>query len=332
MGITQINKKDMITANTPGRVAQLPVALFGSTVALGGLANAFKQGHSLYGIPASWGTVTTLSCWLLFIILIICYTIKWLRYPDKVKEELAHPVTAHFAGTFFISAVVLAGLTVSFSMPLARIVWLSTTIGGFIFLYVLTSRLYKGSLAAADAVPPALIPGLTVLNAATAESSMQFGVGGSQADSFLFSAGIVYTLTFFVLITHRLVHLGPVPEALKPSLLLLCAPFEIGFQSYVSIVGRVDGFASVIFYFGLFIFIVLFFQVFNKSLSFGLSWWGACFSTGALTNAALRYGNLSHDGVIDTLAAILLVLLTGLIGVTSYYSILKLVRPTHPRS
>jgi tellurite resistance protein len=311
----------------PARISSLPVGLFGSTVAIAGLANAFQQGRSLFGIPAAWETATTASCWLLFITLSICYTAKGLRYPRIVKAELTHPVTTHFAGTFFISAVVLAGLTAGISMTLARIVWLTATTGGFIFLYVLTSRLYKGRLAVPDAVPPILIPGLTALNAATSGAAMQFGVYGYQANGFLFSAGIIYTLTFFVLITYRLLHFGPVPGALKPSLLLLCAPFEIGFQSYVSLVRRVDGFASVIFCFGLFIFIVLFFHVFNKALSFGLSWWGACFSTGALANAALRYATVSHDRIITIIAGVLLVLLTALIGLTSYYSVLQLFSP-----
>jgi tellurite resistance protein len=304
-----------------GALASFPVAMFGSTVAIAGLANAFKLGHPLFGIPASWEIITTAICWLIFILLIIAYALKWIHYPAKVTDELTHPVTAHFAGTFFISAVLMAGLTINFSMPSARIVWIAGTSGGLIFIYVLTSRLFKGRLADTDAVPAILIPGLTVLNAATSGASMNFNSYGSQTDSFLFSLGIIYTFTFFILITYRLIHHGPVTNFLKPSLLLMCAPFEVGFQSYVSMVERVDQFASVIFYFGLFIFVVLFFHVFNRSLTFETSWWGACFSTGALANAALRYAHLSQNGIIKIIAAILLVLLTGLILLTTFYTL-----------
>ena len=310
-----------------GTLASFPVGMFGSTVAIAGLSNAFKLGHSLFGIPASWEVITTAICWLIFILLIVAYALKWFYFPAKVTDELTHPVTAHFAGTFFISAVLLAGLTVNFSMASARIVWIAGTNGGLIFMYVLTSRLFKGRLAVTDAVPAILIPGLTVLNAATSGASINFNSSGSQTDSFLFSLGIIYTFTFFILISYRLIHHGPVTNFLKPSLLLMCAPFEVGFQSYVSMVQRVDQFASVIFYFGLFIFVVLFFHVFNKSLTFETSWWGACFSTGALANAALRYAHLSRNGVITIIAAILLVLLTGLILLTTFYTLRWLLKP-----
>jgi tellurite resistance protein len=311
-----------------GRLSSLPVGIFGSTVAIAGLANAFKQGQTLFGIPASWEMITTVTCWLIFILLIISYALKWLRYPAKVSEELNHPVTAHFAGTFFISAVLLAGLTSNFSMPAARMVWIAGSTGGLIFMYVLTARLFKGWLADTDAVPAVLIPGLTVLNAATSGAPILLNSYGSQINTFLFSIGIVYTFTFFILITYRLVHYGPVSNFLKPSLLLMCAPFAVGFQSYVSMAQQVDQFASALFYFGLFIFVVLFFHVFTKSLTFETSWWGACFSTGALANAALRYAALSQNGIIKTIGAILLLLLTGLVLLTAFYTIRWLFKPT----
>jgi tellurite resistance protein len=96
--------------------------------------------------------------------------------------------------------------------------------------------------------------------------------------------------------------------------------------SYLGIKGSVDLFASVIFYFGFFLFIVLFFHVFNRRLQFSIPWWGACFSTAALTNASLRYANVCHDGVMKVLGGALLVLLIGLVVITLWHTLHRLVR------
>lgn len=310
----------------------LPVGLFGSTVALAGLGIAWKQSSALFGAPPVISNVITIITWIAFILLIISYVTKMVKYPEKVRAELNNPIAANFLGTFFISAVLIASLTVPVSLPLARTVWIIGAIGGLVFMFVLTSRLYRGQLKITDAVPPTLIPGLTVLNTATAGAAMKWGWFTQEFDLILFSLGIVYVFVFFVLISYRLIHREPVVTFLVPTLLLMCAPFEIGFLSYMSQVPQVDMFASVIFYFGLFIFVVLFFYVFKKGLPFMVSWWGSCFSAGALANAALKYANVSHDPLVGGIAIFLLIVLTVLIIITftltvSYLYKGKLLKP-----
>jgi tellurite resistance protein len=251
-----------------GPLQYLPVGLFGATVAISGLAIAFKQSAALFGLPLILGTVTAFIGWGAFLLLTICYAIKYVLYPKKVKAELTHPIQANFLGTFFISAVLLAGLAAPFSLLLARVTWIAGTVGGLIFMYTLTSRLFRGDLNVLDAVPPTLIPGLTVLNAASAGVAMKFGWFGNEVDTIMFSLGIAYVFTFFVIIAYRLVHRGPVRQFLVPTLLLMSAPFTVSFICYMTRVKVVDTFGAVIFYFGFFIYFVLFFSVFKKGLPF----------------------------------------------------------------
>ncbi|WP_316848862.1 SLAC1 family transporter [Pedobacter agri] len=307
-------------------IKYLPVGLFGATVALAGLGVALKQFAILYGFSAIYGSAVAVFGWVVFIILTMAYLIKYIMYPEAVKSELAHPVSGNFLGTLFISAVLLAGLAVPFSLVFARITWIAGTVGGLVFIYILSSRLYKGALNVLDAAPPTLIPGLTTLNAATAGVTMKFGWFGNEVDVILFSVGIAYVFVFFVVITYRLVHRPPVIQFLIPTLLLMSAPFTVGFICYLTIVPKVDLFGVVIFYFGFFIYAVLFFSVFKKGLPFMVSWWGACFSTGALANAALRYANLSHDIVVKNIVTMLVILLIILIAITLYHTISKLLR------
>jgi tellurite resistance protein len=300
---------------------QLPVGLFGSTVALAGLANALNQGISLYGLPHVVGSAVMVVCWLIFVFLILCYLLKYHYYPGKVAEELTHPVTAHFLGTFFISAVLLAALSAPVSLLIARLTWMAGAGGGVIFICIMTSRSFRGDGRDEDAVPPVLIPGLTALNAATAGANIRLGKYGEQIDSMLFAIGIVYTFTFFIIITRRLMLRGPLSSFLNPTLLLMCTPFEVGFQCFYSLTGTAGLFASTIFYFGFFIFAVLLFRVFTRKTRFELSWWGSCFSVGALANATLLYANISHNELLKAIAAILLTFLSGLVVVTFYCTI-----------
>lgn len=310
-----------------------PVGLFGSTVALAGLGIAFKQSAVIFGLPKELGTIVAVLGWCVFLLLIVCYGIKFVRYPDKVMAELKHPVQANFLGTFFISAVLLAGLAVPYCLLLAQITWLAGALGGLVYMYVLTSRLFRGDLNVLDAVPPTLIPGLTVLNAATTGISMGFGWFGDEIDTIMFSLGIAYVFTFFVIISYRLVHRAPVIPFLVPTLLLMSAPFTVSFICYMTRITSIDAFGSVLFYFGFFIYVVLFLNVFKKGLKFMISWWGACFSTGALANASLKYAFISKDPMVRDVAGAMLVLLVFLITITAYLSLRnlfsgKLFRPS----
>ncbi|WP_442587531.1 hypothetical protein ACSBL2_15910 [Pedobacter sp. AW31-3R] len=328
-----IEKNEQVFKETPVQTLRvenplqyLPVGLFGSTVALAGLGVAWKQSAALFGMPIAVSNTVTFIAWTAFLMLMVSYGLKMYRYPEKVKAELNNPIAANFLGTFFISAVLLASLTVPFSMVVARGVWVVGAVGGLVFMYILTSRLYRGQLKITDAVPPTLIPGLTVLNTATAGAALKWDWFTHDFDLILFSLGIVYVFVFFVLISYRLIHREPVVTFLVPTLLLMCAPFEIGFLTYMSQVPQVDMFASVIFFFGLFIFVVLFFFVFKKGLPFMVSWWGSCFSAGALANAALRYANISHSPLVEGIAAFLLIFLTVLIAITFFLTVKYLVK------
>jgi tellurite resistance protein len=290
--------------------------LFGSTVALSGLAIAWKLSVPLFGVPIVVGNIIGVFAWFVFLLLITCYVYKIVVFPDSVKTELTHPVTANFLGTFFISAVLLSALAASHSLLLARITWLTGTFGGVFFVCLLTIRLFKGHSNCLDLVPPVLIPGLTLLNAVSAHSSINLGWWSREADQMLFAIGIVYVTVFFVIITCRIMLLQPVVLFLKPTLLLMSAPFEVGLLSYLSTKNQIDTAASVLFYFGLFIFIVLLFIVFDQKPSYMVSWWGACFSLGALTNASLQYARLSQVILLKYISVLLLLSLTISIFIT----------------
>ena len=139
---------------------------------------------------------------------------------------------------------------------------------------------------------------------------------GKEVDLILFSVGIVYVFVFFIIILFRLVYREPIVPFLVPTLLLMSAPFEVGVSAYISQTGQIDFFASVIFFFGLFTFMVILFHVLKERVPFMISWWSSCFSIGALTNAALKYSIISNGLLEKGIAAILLIAATFFMAIT----------------
>lgn len=301
-------------------VQYFPVGLFGSTVAFAGLALAWRQAVGLFGVsPQAWQLAGGIG-WLLFIVLSMTYGIKIIRFPGRVAAEFANPVVSNFFGTFFISAVLLSSVAAPVSPSLAVGVWVTAMLTGSAFFVVLMYRLLNQQLVLLHALPPALIPGLTALNTVTTGVGLPFA-WVPEIRLVLFATGLSYVLAVFILILVRLLQQEAVPQFLLPSLLLLSAPFTVGFLAYVSQTQRVDMFASCFFFFGLFLFVILCVRVFRRGLPFMVTWWGACFSLAALANAALRYATLLPSRLVGYVAAAALGALTLLIIYSCYHTI-----------
>lgn len=319
-----IHKMTVVASNGPnlrkGTLQYLPVGLFGSTVAIAGLSIAWTQAAKIFSLPTGIGTFIGILAWLMYLLLVILYLLKIISYPDAVKKELLNSVTGNFLGTFFISTVLLGAVTISFSLTFGRIVWVCGAVGGAVFMYELTARLFKGQLNVVDTEPPALIPGLVLLNAVVAGQKMGFA-WTKEANLILFSIGIVYVFVFFILILSRLIYNQPVTPFLVPTLLLMSAPSEVGMSAYVSQTLQIDMFSSVLFYFGLFTFIVILVHILKERIYFMTSWWSACFSIGALTNAALKYSFLTDGAIEKFIAGVLLVVATLFMAVTLFITV-----------
>ena len=121
------------------------------------------------------------------------------------------------------------------------------------------------------------------------------------------------------MIMSRLIHHhDKLANEMVPSLMILIAPFEVGFLAYTAFFQRVDTFAAMLFYFGVFIFFSLVFKVFKRGIPFAAGWWAVSFPLDALSNAALRYAEQAHYLPVTVFAVALLAFLSVLIAVLFY--------------
>lgn len=290
----------------------LPVNLFGSVMGLSGLALAWRLSHRLFGTYHFISEAIGCLAILVFIVLAIAYIRKLALFPQIVKAEFENPIAGNFFGTITIAILLLSSVISPYSQSLQQAVWLIGVFLTLLITCIIIRRLLNVKQDFHHAVPAWLIPGVGTLDVVVAGGTMPFS-WAREVNLLCFSIGSILALVFFTLIFSRLMHHDAMPDKLTPSLIILIAPFEVGFLSYVNLTKRIDAFASILFYFGLFMFVVLFSKVFKRGLPFGASWWAVSFPMAALSNAALLYAHSVNTWLLKTIAALILLILTFVI-------------------
>lgn len=300
----------------PKRVSikNLPINLFGSVMGLSGLSLAWNLAHKYFGADPAIGRAIGNVAVVVFLTLSTGYIVKFFKYPATVRAEFAHPITGNFFGTFTISLLLLSSVVSPYGELLAQTVWTLGTISTVLLSFVVATRLLKGRQDPAHAVPAWLIPGVATLDVAVAGAHMPMS-WAYEVNMFAIAIGVVIALVFFTMIFARLVNHEALPAGMAPSLMIMIAPFEVGFLAYTNVAGHIDMFASLLFYFGLFMFITLSFKVFRKSNSFSASWWAISFPIAALSNAALKYAAAQNTVPLFVISGLILTFLTVAIAV-----------------
>ncbi|MTW10583.1 C4-dicarboxylate ABC transporter [Pseudoduganella eburnea] len=291
-------------------VKNLPVNLFGAVMGIAGLALAWRGAAHLFGSSSRIADGIGVLALLVFAVLTVAYLLKWAVFPDAVKAEFTHPVGGNFFGTVTIAILLLSGVVAPWNATLQHLAWTAGALSTLVLAYVVVSRVLKGNVAAANVVPAWLIPGVASLDIAVTG-----GAWSHEVNMLALGIGTAIAVVFYVLIFSRLVHGEPLPAGMVPSLMVMIAPFEVGFLAYANVTQHIDMFAAMLFYFGLFMFLVLAPRVFRRSVPFAPSWWAISFPIAALVNAALKYAAVADSAAVTLLAAALLAFLTVAIAV-----------------
>lgn len=281
---------DSARSVSTGRLAYLPVSLFGSVMALSGLALAWRLAAAHFGLPASIGEVLGLLAAGVFVALMLCYGIKCVESAAAVRAEFAHPVAVNFFGTPIISLLLLAAVTAPYSVALTYALWGAGTASMLGFAWLIVSRWMSVRQQIAHATPAWMIPVVGTLNISIA--GVTLGLPGAHAlSAFGLAVGLFFAVPLFTMILSRLIFEEPMSQPLQPSLMILVATFAVGFSAYLSVVGRVDLFASSLFFLAVFMFTVLVPRLLRlrSATPFHISWWAVSFPLAAMANAALKF-------------------------------------------
>jgi tellurite resistance protein len=300
---------EVITSPRP--LEYLPVSLFGATMGLTGLSIAWNLGHGLFGVPIWISRLIAAASVIAFLVLLVSYGIKAFCAPDKVLSEFRHPIAGNLFGTFLISLLLLPIVIAPVSLEAARLLWLTGAVGMVLFAWTIVSRWMSDRQQTIHATPAWIVPVVGILDLPLALPSLGLS---PLPDVMIMSlaVGLFFAVPLFTLIFSRLIFEAPMPDSLQPTLLILVAPFSVGFSTYVVTVGRIDLFAQSLYYLMLFVLSVLLgrLRLLPRCCPFRVSWWAVSFPLAASAIAALKFAASESNWFTTAVAWALLALAT----------------------
>ncbi|ODP35524.1 SLAC1 anion channel family protein [Pandoraea sp. ISTKB] len=303
-------------AATPTTLSQLPVAFFGSVMGLTGLSVAWRLAHVQFG-AASWvGEAIGAVALALFAALVVAYLAKAVLHFDRVRAEFSHPIAGNMFGTPLIS-LLLTPLLLADSHPgLARGLWYAGAIGMLVLAWWMVMRWISVRQQPEHATPAWIVPVVGLLDVPLAVPAL--GLSHEMHGLMVFgtAVGLFFAVPLFTMIVSRLMFAEPFPASLQPSLLILVAPFSVGFSAYTATVGSIDGFAQALYMIMLFVLAVLLVRLRGLAhcCPFRVSWWSVSFPLAASAATAVKYAGFAQHPVTDTVAIALLGLATLVIA------------------
>lgn len=293
----------------------LPVGLFGAVMGLTGLSAAWHLAQEHYGAPAWISAIIGGIAVAAFVAIGIGYLLKLATAPDAVRTEFKHPIAGNLFGTIPISLLLLPIILAPIDLGLARAVWAIGAVAMTGFAWVIVSRWMSDRQQVAHATPAWIIPMVGMLDIPLALPVLH--LPGLHIVMVLgLAVGLFFALPLFTLIFSRLLFEAPIPDALLPSLLILLAPFAVGYSAYVVTTGQTDLFAESLYVLTLFLLSVLLGRLRNLLICcpFKVSWWAVSFPLAASAIAALRFAAAQPGPFTNGVAVLLLGFTTLVIG------------------
>lgn len=317
----------------PGRslLGNLPVSLFGSVMGVAGLSVAWSLAHTRYGVTEGIAIALASMAVVAFVLMVAGYAVKLVTAFAAVKEEFRHPISCNLFGTVLISLLQLPIVVEPFAHRLAQVTWIVGAAGMGVFASFVVSRWMTDRRQVAHASPSSIVPVVGVLYVPVALPALALPhVHGLMVAAL--AIGLFFAVQLFALIFSRLLFEPPLPAAIKPSLLVLVAPFAVGYSTYTVTVGRTDLFAEALFMLTLFLLVVLLAQLRDLPVSCPLhvSWWSVSFPLAACSIAAIRFANARPGVITDAVAIVLLALATVIIAGLLVRTLVDMVRGESP--
>ncbi len=289
----------------------LPVSLFGSVMGLSGLFTSYKLAASHFdlNILNSVATLIGVLAIAAFIVLLFCYSLKIITSFEAFKMEFSNPLLKSFFGTFIISLLLLPLVLNEVATQIASVLWILGTILMVLFAVYIVSFWLCQSQNFSSVTPAWIIPVVGCLDIPLA---MNYFAPSSDIGIFAISVGLFFAVPIFAIVMIKLLFNEPMPDKLAPTLMILIAPFAVGFSAYVEVVGGIDIFAKALYFIGLFLFFALLprLKMATKCCPFRVTWWAVSFPAAALLAATLKMAENINALYLDILAVLFLVLFT----------------------
>jgi tellurite resistance protein len=291
----------------------MPVSLFGAVMGLTALCFSWRLADKAWHVGSLPGEIIGGAAIGTFILLAIAYAVKSMRYPTLVKVEFGNPGTMSFFSTVTISILLIPGVLLPYAPVLAGAMWLAGVVITLLFAVFVLRKWTQQRQTWEDVAPAWVLPVTGTLNVPIVGDFFQFR-GAHEICLLFFGFGIIFIVVMLAIIFSRLLFAATLPDAARPSLMILVAPLALAFSGYQGMIVGQDIAASTFFYFSLFMLLLFGSEVvlLPRCCPFKVSWWSVSFPLGAITVACFRYSQ-RHPGVLHLTVAGFMLSLTSLV-------------------
>lgn len=268
-------------------LARLSIAMFSTVMGIGGLSNAWAVAHRAFGVPLVVSQVLLVVAALSFVVLVVAHLAKLGFCFAEVAEEFMHPVRSNFFPAVSVAMIVLSIGTRAYLPGVAHALW---WVGAAMHLAFAITLIRRWILHAQDEsvlTPAWFIP--VVGNILVPVGGVPLGY--VEISWFFFSVGLVFWLSFFTIVLHRVLFVPVMSQRSMPTLFILLAPPSIGLSAYLAFTGGQAGALGDILY-CLALFIAMLLASLGRYVAHGpffMSWWAMTFPADGWAGATIGY-------------------------------------------
>lgn len=284
-----------------------PVTFFSVNLGLLGTAIAVQKIEEILGLSNIISTFALYSFMFIISVIFSIYTYKMTYHFDEVRIEYHNPIRVNF---FPITAITFLLLNIAFvglNKNLSKSFFIIGAITQLIFiLKILSIWIHRGKISFKHYNPAWFIPIVgALLVPVTSKAHGLIEVGW-----FFYSIGLIFWITLFVLFIYRIIFHDGLHAKLLPTFFMLMAPPATAFIGYAKMVGGLDNFGRILYYFALFTTMMLFSQtnLIHKT-KFYISWWAYSFPMASVTMSTVLMYHMSRFVFFKNLAFLFFVVL-----------------------
>ena len=265
----------------------IPVSYFSIVLGLSALGLAWRYGAHAVALPTIVGETLLGLATVIWLIFIVAYGVKWLRFRHQAKAELQNLIQCCFISLIPITTILMGLAALPYGFPLSVGLIALGIIGQLGFAAFRVAGLWRGIHKEEAATPVMYLP--TVATNFVSGTALGY-LGYSELGMLFFGAGVFSWLSLEPAILHRLRNLEPVAPAVRPAIGIQLAPAFVGCSTYLVLNGgEVDLLVKLLIGYGvlqLLFLIRLLPWIFQNG--FTVSFWAFSFGLASMANVGLH--------------------------------------------
>jgi tellurite resistance protein len=128
------------------------------------LCFAWRLANQAWHVGSLIAEIIGCTAMLVFVLLTIAYTTKWIRYPALVKSEFKNSVSIGFFSTVSISILLIPGILLPYAPVIADMIWLVGVLMTLLFAWFVLRKWMDEQQPRESAVPAWVLPVTGTLN------------------------------------------------------------------------------------------------------------------------------------------------------------------------